>query len=292
VQKRLPVPARQCVDRESFPHGTRLTARTSDDFTARGFLFSPPESTPAKGLVVYLHGGPRDPYTNLLTTPFDKALLERGYAIAAVNYRGGTGYGRSHLEKPYGGGFSGMIEDADAIKRAALGALNLSASAPVLLHGASYGGFLAIKGAVERVGEYRAVIIDAGVCRLASSIHDLSYAGGAPLPLNTSRDPDVGIHMLQIATNVDGTPVDVDLCATRVTGSTKVIVIHSRGDPIASFARIQAFAELQDKKRMASFFVDGEAHDPMRSISSDPTTFAKVVDGLVAFIEAPTAKIN
>lgn len=290
LQSRSPLPSHECVDRESFPRGAPLSARTTDGFTAQGFLFTPPARTQVTGLVMYLHGGPREASPDLLINAFGRALFERGYAMVAVNYRGGTGYGRALLEKPYGGDYNGMLEDVAALKQAALSKLQLAASAPVVLRGASYGGYLAIKAAVERSGSYSTFIIESAVCRMASSVGDVSYGSPATLPLNRVNERDYALHSLRIATGVDGKPSAPDLCTAPAGADAKLIVIHAEGDPVAPFSRMRTFAAAQDKGQLLTMFANGATHDPMMEMSSDKKTFDSIVDRVVAFIEAPPVK--
>jgi pimeloyl-ACP methyl ester carboxylesterase len=290
VQSRSSLPSHECIDRESFPRGAPLSARTVDGFTAQGFLFTPPVRSQVKGLVMYLHGGPREAFPDSLVNAFGRALLERGYAMVAVNYRGGTGYGRALLEKPYGGDYDGMLDDVSALKQTALSKLRLPASAPVVLRGASYGGYLAIKAAVERSGTYSTFIIESAVCRMASSVGDVSYGNPAALPLNRVNERDYALHSLRIATGVDGKPVAPDLCTARAGADAKLIVIHAEGDPVAPFGRMRAFAAAQDKDRLLTMFANGTMHDLMLEMSSDQKTFDQIVDQAVRFIEAPLIK--
>ena len=290
VRQTYPVPPHQCQDRHDFPKGVALESRATDGFPTHGFLFSPPNSKPVRALVVHLHGGPRPPNKDRLTNPFARALLDRGFAFAAVNYRGSTGYGRAVLEKPYGGGFVGMLEDAEAIRREALRELKLPAATPVVLHGASYGGFLAVKAAIERAKDYRAFIVNSGVCRVASSVGDVSVMDTNPLPLNRTSDPDVGVHTLRLATDINGKALNVDLCGKRADAGARMVIIHARGDPNAPFTPIQSFANLQTRDQLLTIFFDGVSHDPMKDLAGDQNAFRVAVDTIVQFVEGSTAK--
>lgn len=287
IRSRRPLPPRECVDRESFPRGRPLSASAADGFTAQGFLFVPAAGVTARGLVVQLHGGPREAHPDSLVNAFGRGVLERGYAIVTVNYRGSTGYGRALLEKPYGGGYDGMLADAAALRHAALGELRLPASAPVVLRGISYGGYLAIKAAVERGDSYGAFIIESAVCHPATSPGDVSYGSPEALPLTRVTDPDYSLHSLRIATGADGKPAARDFCSSRATGHSRLVVIHSQGDLVAPFIHVKKFADAQDKSRLLTIFADGFSHDPLSALSVDRNNFGLIVDQTVRFIEAP-----
>jgi hypothetical protein len=283
VKRRVAVPRHDCVDRSSFPRGTAISATAVDGVPAHGFLFVP-AARPPKGLILELHGGPRTAHVNLLTSTIVRAWLERGYAVAAVNYRGGTGYGRALLEKPYGGGLDGMLHDVDAIRRASLEKLGQRPTLPVVIHGVSYGGFLAIKAGVESDQAYRAVIVDSAVCRLKSSVDNVGYAGES---LSNVSVPDYSLHKLRLATNPDGKVRDVDLCNKRIGGDAKVIVVHAEGDPIAPYPPIRTFIDAQAPKRLMKVISNGATHDPIGDFAADPKFIATAADAILKFIEDP-----
>jgi pimeloyl-ACP methyl ester carboxylesterase len=290
VQRRRSLPSHECVDRDAFPRGTPLSPRSKDGFEAHGFLFTPPPAIPVRGLLVHLHGGPREAHPDLLLNVFSRAMLERGYAVVAVNYRGSSGYGRTLLEKPYGGGYDGMLDDAAALRNAAAAELHLPPGAPVVLRGVSFGGYLAMKAAAERPRDYGTFIIESGVCHMASSGSDVSYGSSTALPLNRVTDPDYSLHGLLIATDSEGKVVAPDLCGARAGDTARVVVIHADGDPEAPFARMRSYAEAQDKDRLLTMFANGMAtHNPLMEFAADKKNFDAIVDRAMQFIEAPLA---
>jgi pimeloyl-ACP methyl ester carboxylesterase len=288
VQRRQPLAPHECVDRDSFPRGRPLSARSADGFDAHGFLFTPPPGAPVKGLLVHLHGGPREAHPDLLLNVLSRALLERGYAVVAVNYRGSSGYGRTLLEKPYGGGYDGMLDDAAALRNAASAELRLPSSAPVILRGVSYGGYLAIKAATDRPRDYSAFIVESAVCHMASNGGDISYGRSTALPLNRITQPDYALHGLRIATTADGRVAGPDLCGSRAGDGARLVVIHADGDPEAPFARIRGYADAQDKNRLLTMFASNAVtHNPLMGFAADKKNFDLLVDQTMRFIETP-----
>ncbi|RFA94476.1 S9 family peptidase [Pyrobaculum aerophilum] len=102
-------------------------------------LYYPPGE--AKGVVVYLHGGPES-QDRPEFKPLIAALLIAGYAVAAPNYRGSTGFGKTftHLDD--------LERRWDAIKDVVafgkwLESQGIAKKKPCVL-GGSYGGYLTL----------------------------------------------------------------------------------------------------------------------------------------------------
>ncbi|EMA32421.1 S9 family peptidase [Halobiforma nitratireducens] len=83
-----------------------VTYETRDGADAHAFVYPPtnPDAEPPEGekppLLVFVHGGP----TSTTQPGFDPAIqyfTSRGFAVADVNYRGSTGYGRAYREALY-----------------------------------------------------------------------------------------------------------------------------------------------------------------------------------------------
>lgn len=142
-------------------HGVRITV-----------LFYPPCSPGAAGptgtlppLMVMCHGGP----TGANEASYDPAVqfwTSRGVAVAAVDYRGSTGYGRRFrqmLDGVWG------VADADDCAAAArhLAAVGLVDGTRMAIKGASAGGLTALRAAVPG-GPFAAAVVAYGVTDLAA----------------------------------------------------------------------------------------------------------------------------
>src|SRR5207247_72470 len=80
-----------------------ITAR--DGLVLHGYLSMPPGVLTNAPMVLLVHGGPwvRDTWGY---DPLAQMLMNRGYAVLQVNYRGSTGYGKAHLnagDREWGG---------------------------------------------------------------------------------------------------------------------------------------------------------------------------------------------
>ncbi|MFR0690819.1 alpha/beta hydrolase family protein [Enterobacterales bacterium AE_CKDN230030158-1A_HGKHYDSX7] len=113
-----------------------------DDECGHGFFYAPQGGDPAPPLVVFLHGGP----TSACYPVFDGRIqfwTRRGFAVADLNYRGSSGYGRAYRERLHLGWGQVEVEDIGA-------ALDFLARAGridrqrVFVRGASAGGYSAL----------------------------------------------------------------------------------------------------------------------------------------------------
>jgi dienelactone hydrolase len=107
------------------------------------FLARPSTSAPHP-VVVLLHGGPqmheRDAFS-----PVVQAWIDHGFAVALVNYRGSTGYGREWCEAARGNPGLAELEDAAAVAEWLL-RTHVAQPDRLVLAGASWGGYLTLLG--------------------------------------------------------------------------------------------------------------------------------------------------
>lgn len=96
-------PVEQCIDPEEFSSPKPIEFPTTDDHSARA-LFYPPKNTRAQNsaelppLIVICHGGPTGATESCLNYKI-QYWTNRGFAVADVNYRGSTGYGREFRQR-------------------------------------------------------------------------------------------------------------------------------------------------------------------------------------------------
>jgi dipeptidyl aminopeptidase/acylaminoacyl peptidase len=69
----------------------------SDGSTAHGFFYPPARTQGPAPLVVFIHGGPTSACYPVLD-PRIQYWTQRGFAVADLNYRGSTGYGRQYRQ--------------------------------------------------------------------------------------------------------------------------------------------------------------------------------------------------
>jgi len=198
-----------------------------------GQFFRPvhPDGAPAgpPPLVVFCHGGP----TSSAEAGYDPVvqfLTSRGIAVAAVDYRGSSGYGRAYRDRLRGAWGEGDVDDciAYAESLAADGAVD---GRRMAIRGSSAGGMTAL-AALVRARCFAGAVAWYGVTdllALATDTHDFEsrYLDGlvGPLPgaepTYRSRSP---IHQ-----------------ADRLAG--RVLLLQGSDDPIVPVSQAEQFAE-------------------------------------------------
>ena len=131
--------------KEEFSEMRPVTINSRDNLSLRGYLTQPAGSgEKALPMVLLVHGGPwvRDYWKPNRMVGF---LVNRGYAVLQVNYRGSSGYGRAFREAAINQFSKGMHNDLiDAVNWA----INQKIADPkkIAIVGGSYGGFAAMAG--------------------------------------------------------------------------------------------------------------------------------------------------
>ncbi len=197
-----------------------------------GQFFRPvhPDGTvPLPPLVVFCHGGP----TSSAEAGYDPVvqfLTSRGIAVAAVDYRGSSGYGRAYRDRLRGAWGEGDVDDCVAYAES-LAADGLVDAGRMAIRGTSAGGLTAL-AALIRARCFAGAVAWYGVTdllALAADTHDFEshYLDGlvGPLPgaeaSYRSRSP---IHH-----------------ADRLVG--RVLLLQGSDDPIVPVSQAERFAE-------------------------------------------------
>ncbi len=187
------------------------------------------ESGGVPPLLVFCHGGP----TGAAESGFDPVVqffVSRGYAVALVDYRGSTGYGRAYRDRLVGQWGVADVEDCAAYARA-LADAGLVDGDRMAIRGTSAGGLTAL-GALVRTRLFRGAAAWYGVTdlrALAEETHDFesryldSLVG--PWPEATTRF-------------VERSPVHH---ADRIEG--EVLLLQGADDPVVPPDQAVGFAE-------------------------------------------------
>ena len=139
-----------------------ISYRSWDGLYIQGFLYRPPAFDPTGSYptLVQVHGGGTNSYLHSLNTT-EQLLAQRGYVVLAVNYRGGSGFGRSFQEL-------GVRDWANGQARDAAAAADFVRAQPwsngrVGVYGYSYGGITSM-AAIARVPDaFDAAVPMAGI---------------------------------------------------------------------------------------------------------------------------------
>ena len=137
-----------------------FTAR--DGLVVNGYL-TVPKNSDGKNLplIVNPHGGPnaRDYWGY---NPEHQFLASRGYAVLSMNFRGSTGYGRSHVKMANGEWGRKMQDDVtDSVNWAV--EQGIADPDNVCIYGASYGGYAVMAGITKTPKMYKCAVNYVGV---------------------------------------------------------------------------------------------------------------------------------
>lgn len=164
-----PLPAGWTAAAEAFdyPTGNGASAHLQLFLPRAAGISGPDEARPP--LVVYCHGGP----TGAAETGFDLGVqlwTTRGFAVALVDYRGSSGYGRAYREMLRLAWGEADAEDAMAAATflAARGTVD---GGRMVVRGGSAGGYTALR-ALRRGGPFAAALVSYGVTDLAALARD------------------------------------------------------------------------------------------------------------------------
>ena len=146
------------------------TAR--DGLKIHGYLTLPVGVDPVNlPMIINPHGGPwsRNGWGFIPQTQF---LVNRGYAVLQMNFRGSTGYGRKFLESGYGQWGLSMQDDiTDGVNWAVEN--GIADSKRIGIYGVSYGGYATLMGIVKTPDLYAAAVDYVGVSNLFTILENL-----------------------------------------------------------------------------------------------------------------------
>ena len=150
------------------PTARPIQWNTSDGQQAYGLYYAPTNprfhGEDAPPVILHIHGGP----TSIASEGFhpEKAYFtSRGYAWVEVNYRGGTGYGRTYRQSMRGRWGDVDVEDAASCART-LADQGLANPKQLVILGGSAGGYTVLNTLVRYPGLFKAGICLYGVANL------------------------------------------------------------------------------------------------------------------------------
>ena len=164
---------------EAWEHVTgpqEVSYRSFDGMYIQGFLYRPPdmregEKYPA---LVQVHGGGTNSYLrtqNLL----EHYLASKGYVVMAINYRGGSGFGREFQDLGVNDWASGQAHDA-AIAADFMRSLPY-VTGKVGIYGYSYGGIMSLATIARHPDKYDAAVPMAGIYDFGDALTNADRLG-------------------------------------------------------------------------------------------------------------------
>ena len=178
------------------PEQLCFQARDGTDIHAQLYLPQGADAAQPVPAIVHFHGGPARQMLgawHVIETyhqqyGLNQLLVDRGFAVLSVNYRGGTGYGLSFRE-PADFGLSGASEylDVEAAAHFLRGRAEVDPNR-VGAYGVSYGGLLVSLGLARASHLYAAGVVCAGVADW-SALFPEAEQDSAPARLARSASP-------------------------------------------------------------------------------------------------------
>ena len=136
--------------------------RSKDGHYMQGFLFTPADFSADQHYpaLVQVHGGGTNAYFNGLNL-VEQRLAQQGYVVLAINYRGGSGFGRAFQDLAVHDWANGQAQDAAA---AADFIRNQSwSNGKVGIYGYSYGGIMSLATVTRHPEAFDAAVPMAGI---------------------------------------------------------------------------------------------------------------------------------
>ncbi len=230
-----------------------ITYTTRDGLTIHGYLTLPTNgNTKDLPLIVNPHGGPwaRDFWGFNSEHQF---LANRGYAVLQMNFRGSTGYGRSHLEASYKQWGRKMQDDiTDAVNWAI--DEGYADKDRICIYGGSYGGYATMAGVTTTPDLYKCGVNYVGVVDIALLFDTMPKAWnlGKEQMKQQVGDPVADAEMLAEASPIN----HVDKI------KAPIFIVHGRKDPRVKYEHATRLRkEMEEHNKPYEWMVkDNEGH--------------------------------
>jgi dipeptidyl aminopeptidase/acylaminoacyl peptidase len=245
---------------EGLERPEEISFRSWDGLYIQGFLFLPPSFDPTGRYpsLVQVHGGGTNSYLDALNTT-EQYLAQRGYVVLAVNYRGGSGFGRPFQDLGIEDWANGQARDAAA----AAGFLRTRpwANGKVGIYGYSYGGITSM-AAIARVPDaFDAAVPMAGIYDFADAYTNADRLGKIFIKTGHGGAPDERPEVYAVSNTL-----------ARISNIvTPVLTMHGEADVRAPYRQFQLATGLlaREGKVFEAHSYPGEPHgfrNPMNRV--------------------------
>ncbi|GAB4058501.1 hypothetical protein GCM10028811_09240 [Uliginosibacterium sediminicola] len=196
-------------------------------------------------LVVLLHGGPAARDTGNIDRE-RQILLDRGYAILMINYRGSKGFGKAYEQLDQGEWYKGIPEDVKTTLHA-LQASGVANRERIAFVGTSFAAYLALNLIAD--GEAAScAVVDSGALDLpvfvAEEMEKARAKGAISDLLERVGDPRIEAQRFVMAA---GSPANKTEALARIP----ILHLHGGQDSIVNIAQARAFAaQMQAKSKV------------------------------------------
>lgn len=213
-----------------------VSYRSFDGLYIQGFLYRPPDFDETKKYpaLVQVHGGGTNSYLrgeNLL----EQYLAQRGYVVLAINYRGGSGFGREFQDLSVNDWATGQAHDA-AMAADFVRAQPWSNS-KVGIYGYSYGGIMTMATIARYPGKYDAAVPMAGIYDFGDALENADRLGKIFTKTGHGGDPK-DRQAIYDRSNTLARVKDV---------TTPLLIMHGEADVRAPYRQYQLAVETLKK---------------------------------------------
>jgi dipeptidyl aminopeptidase/acylaminoacyl peptidase len=210
-----------------------ISYRSWDGLYIQGFLFAPPDFDPAGRYpaLVMVHGGGTNSYLQGLSLT-EQYLAQRGYVVLAVNYRGGSGFGREFQDLGVNDWANGQARDAASAATFLRG--QPWSNGKVGIYGYSYGGITSM-AAIARVPDaFDAAVPMAGIYDFADAYTNADRLGKIFIRTGHGGSPEERPDIYAISNTL-----------ARVSNiTTPVLIMHGEADVRAPFHQFELAVEI------------------------------------------------
>jgi len=228
-----------------------ISYRSWDGLYIQGFLYLPPsmkagERYPA---LVQVHGGGTNSYLNGQNL-LEQYMASRGYVVLAINYRGGSGFGRAFQDLSVNDWAHGQALDAAATADV-LRALPYC-SGKVGIYGYSYGGIMTMAAIARAPGKFDAAVPMAGIYDFGDALQNADRLGKIFTRTGHGGDPKDRKEIYAISNTLDRMK-DI---------TTPLLIMHGEADVRAPYRQYELAVALLRKygKTFESKSYPGEPH--------------------------------
>lgn len=228
-----------------------VSYRSFDGLYIQGFLYLPPDlKAGAKyPALVQVHGGGTNSYLrtqNLL----EHYLASKGYVVMAINYRGGSGFGREFQDIGVNDWATGQAHDA-AIAADFMRSLPY-VSGKVGIYGYSYGGIMSMATIARHPDKFDAAVPMAGIYDFADALTNADRLGKIFTQTGHGGPPDKRKEVYARSSTLARLP----------NVKTPLLIMHGEADVRAPFRQYELAVEILEKhgKTFESKSYPGEPH--------------------------------
>lgn len=225
--------------------------RSFDGLYIQGFLYLPPDMQQGQKYpaLVQVHGGGTNSYMNGLNLS-EQYLASKGYVVMAINYRGGSGFGREFQDLAVNDWANGQAYDAGA---AADFLRSLSfVNNKVGIYGYSYGGIMTMAAITRVPDKFDAAVPMAGIYDFADAYTTADRLGRAFSRAGHSGSPEERPDIYARSNSL-----------ARIENiQVPLLIMHGEEDVRAPFRQFEMAVELLEKhgKNFIAHSYPGEPH--------------------------------